>query len=237
MANAYGQIHTTFPGKIQTFKAWDNISQADAENYATYINAIANKNTAKARDALSKIENADSKLITANDINIIADTVVALEKFYLEGIGGAGMREMLAQYAYKGDWNNSTTYNMFNLVRAKESTGRYYIYMCVEQGVTNKNPESNPMQWVKISVTGTSHYMSQFNGLYQDDVPVYEAEIVVYDNAWYLCKVEEVTGHIPPDYPDEFEKILDFNRANTFAISADEPVALVDGGLWFKVVG
>ena len=236
MANVYGQLHTSFPRRIQTFKTWDNISQADAEAYATYIEALANRNTSAARDALSRISNADNKLITAADINTITDTIVALENFYNEGIGGAGMREMLAQYAYRGEWNQYSRYVMFNIVKYGNSANNCGVYMCTQQNVVNKAPDAYPDEWVKISPSSTAHGVTTYSGLYDSTQRYDENTLVSYNNVWYICVATASPGENPEDYPDNWVELVDFTRERNAVVSYDEPTDLADGGLWFQII-
>lgn len=75
---------TTFPDTIQTFPTMVNLTSADVESVKNYQQAILNNNFTLAAQYLATITNSSSKLITADYINTINDTIVALENYYIQ---------------------------------------------------------------------------------------------------------------------------------------------------------
>ena len=73
---------TTFPNSIQTFPTMEDISSSDVANVKKYQNAIMEGNFSLAAQYLTAITNSDKKLITADYLNTINDTIEALEQFY-----------------------------------------------------------------------------------------------------------------------------------------------------------
>lgn len=74
---------TNFPNSIQTFPTMQNITATDAplvEQYQEYMKA---GDIASAQAVLNSIVDGQSKIISADYMNTIADTVNALETYYV----------------------------------------------------------------------------------------------------------------------------------------------------------
>lgn len=75
---------TTFPDSIQTFKTYADIDANDAALVKQYQEAIQQGKTTTAATILAQISNARNKIITANDINTIVDTLYAVEQYFVD---------------------------------------------------------------------------------------------------------------------------------------------------------
>lgn len=75
---------TTFPDSIQTFPTMIDIDSADATLVAQYQNAIQSGDVASAAQILRSIPNYSKKIINADLLNTINDTLVAVQQFYAD---------------------------------------------------------------------------------------------------------------------------------------------------------
>lgn len=73
---------TSFPGQTQVFPQMQDISASDGALIAQYQAAMQAGNLALARQILAQIPNNQSKIITADYLNTINDTVVAVEEYF-----------------------------------------------------------------------------------------------------------------------------------------------------------
>lgn len=73
---------TSFPEAIQTFPVMTDLTSDDINNVKNYQQAILNNNFTLAAQYLALIQNANQKLITAEYLNTINDTLIALQQFY-----------------------------------------------------------------------------------------------------------------------------------------------------------
>ena len=73
---------TVFPDSIQTFPTMLDLTINDVSAVKNYQQAILEGNFTLAAQYLSLIINPNQKLITAEYLNTIKDTIVALENFY-----------------------------------------------------------------------------------------------------------------------------------------------------------
>lgn len=75
-------MSTTFPSQIQTFNQMQDISASDGTLITQYQAAMQAGNLALARQILAQIPNNQNKIITADYLNTINDTVVAVEEYF-----------------------------------------------------------------------------------------------------------------------------------------------------------
>ena len=71
-----------FPGAIQTFPQMIDLTASDGALAQQYQAAMQAGNLVLAKQILAQIPNNQSKIITADYLNTINDTVVAMEKYF-----------------------------------------------------------------------------------------------------------------------------------------------------------
>ena len=71
-----------FPQQVQTFNQMQDISASDGALIAQYQIAMQAGNLALAKQILSQIPNNQNKIITADYLNTINDTVLAVEQYF-----------------------------------------------------------------------------------------------------------------------------------------------------------
>ena len=75
-------MSTLFPGAIQTFPQMTDLLASDGALAQQYQIAMQAGNLALAKQILAQIPNNQSKIITADYLNTINDTVVAVEQYF-----------------------------------------------------------------------------------------------------------------------------------------------------------
>ena len=73
---------TSFPNSTQTFPRMIDLAASDGTLAQQYQAAMQAGNLALAKQILAQIPNNQSKIITADYLNTINDTVVAVEKYF-----------------------------------------------------------------------------------------------------------------------------------------------------------
>ena len=71
-----------FPSEIQTFPQMIDLTASDGALVQQYQTAMQAGNLALAKQILAQIPNNQSKIITADYLNTINDTVVAVEQYF-----------------------------------------------------------------------------------------------------------------------------------------------------------
>ena len=75
-------MSTLFPGAIQTFSQMIDLTASDGALAQQYQAAMQAGNLALAKQILAQIPNNQNKIITADYLNTINDTLVAVEKYF-----------------------------------------------------------------------------------------------------------------------------------------------------------
>ena len=75
-------MSTLFPSKIQTFPKMIDLAASDGTLAQQYQIAMQAGNLALAKQILAQIPNNQNKIITADYLNTINDTVVAVEEYF-----------------------------------------------------------------------------------------------------------------------------------------------------------
>ena len=71
-----------FPQQVQTFNQMQDISASDGALITQYQAAMQAGNLTLAKQILDQIPNSQNKIITADYLNTINDTLVALETYF-----------------------------------------------------------------------------------------------------------------------------------------------------------
>ena len=75
-------MSTLFPGAIQTFPQMIDLAASDSPLAQQYQAAMQAGNLTLAKQILAQIPNNQNKIITADYLNTINDTVVAVEQYF-----------------------------------------------------------------------------------------------------------------------------------------------------------
>lgn len=73
---------TSFPNQIQNFPEMQDITAQDAILVQQYQNAMQVGNLSLAQQILAQIPNNQNKIVTADYLNTINDTVIAVQKYF-----------------------------------------------------------------------------------------------------------------------------------------------------------
>ena len=73
---------TSYPNSVQTFPQMIDLTASDGTLAQQYQVAMQAGNLALAKQILAQIPNNQSKIITADYLNTINDTVVAIEEYF-----------------------------------------------------------------------------------------------------------------------------------------------------------
>lgn len=75
-------MSTLFPGAIQTFPQMIDLAASDGDLARQYQAAMQVGNLTLAKQILSQIPNNQNKIITADYLNTINDTITAVEQYF-----------------------------------------------------------------------------------------------------------------------------------------------------------
>ena len=256
MSKTYNQYpNTIFPDAIQPLPLYEDLTEADANNYQGYLNAVRAGQWSAARNYLSQITNIGNKALTAEKMNTMLDTITALQQYsinfenVLEQFQG-DWEELLNAFSYKGTWNNSTNYLKNNMVSyANDTTGQdttRYLYIALQDN-QNINPytdyENNdtPTNWYRLTIRGKQG----ISGAGSDSVSFrYEwnageeyhlNDIVIYENGWWIATGDSI-NEPPSEDSNVWDAILTAHATAQYPVQSTQPTGQEIGDLWFQIV-
>ena len=130
MSQTYPQFpDTTFPDAVQVLSRYLDITQSDLSKYNSYIEYITQGNLNAAQNVLATMDDYANKTITAEKLNKITDTVMAVQTLYTGSEWQSKVQDkqnewlaIINQFNYLGNWNvlgnwsNTTSYSTGDIV-------------------------------------------------------------------------------------------------------------------------
>lgn len=149
--------NTTFPDAIQTLPTFTDLSSIDQSNYINYLKAMVAGDITTANTYLNQI--TDTALINANKLNIIVDTIRAVEDTYqssttYEDVVDAKQAEwqdIINRFSYIGEWIEPTVWSSENIYTTNNVVlYNNKIWRCLTTGVTSATPPSEGQYWTQL---------------------------------------------------------------------------------------
>lgn len=253
MSKTYNQYpNTIFPDAIQPLPLYEDLTEADANNYQGYLNAVRMGQWSTARNYLSQITNIGNKALTAEKMNTMLDTISALQQYsinfenVLEQFQG-DWEELLNAFSYKGTWNSSTNYLKNNMVSyANSTTGQdttKYLYIALQDN-QNINPytdyENNdtPTNWYRLTIkgkqgnSGASADSVSYAGNWNNNNEYNVNDIVSYNNAWWIANSSN-TNTTPSSTSSTWTMLFELP---IIPVQLTQPTSQPVGSLWFQTL-
>src|SRR5574344_823080 len=114
---------STFPNQIDNIPSFLDVTQSDAQLLSTFQTAMRNGDFNTANLTLQQISNYNQKIVSAERLNKLRDAILAIENFYNTTVytyienKQTEWQNIINQFSYQGDWNNSTQFLTNNIVK------------------------------------------------------------------------------------------------------------------------
>lgn len=218
--------------RYQDINISDNILKKE---YSTqYINEQYNY----AYNILDNNEQLESKKFVAEIINTISNILYSLQEDYYFNTNNyfdnltIDFQNVIDNYKYIGDWDNSTTYRKYNIVTYSNN---YYMYI-------NKNPSSgiqlnNSSYWLGFVLNGAEGAFGigvNFIGTWDSSTSYNAFDGVYYNGAIWCCKTAN-SNNIPSSSSTYWESVVSFLKAKIIS-SSTEPIDKYDGLIWIEIL-
>lgn len=248
MSTTYTDLtFTTFPDQEQNFVEMQDIVATDATVLTTYQQAMMNGDFQAAQAALATMANANNKLIDSVKLNTLFDTTVALERFYKTDVEPyieqkqeeweATVAIFTNDFAYIGDWNNTTGYKRNNMVSFyNSSTGDTELYIATEDN-TNEEPYASGAPWRRLSFKGIQGQSGEgvtFQTAWNSSTQYTEGDIVVHnDQLWQATQNNQ--NQEPSSTSAYWTGFGEFSTTNIY-VAQIQPAELSPGDFWFQIL-
>ena len=215
---------------------YQDIQISDVSLRNQFVQYWMNGNYQQAFNIINNNPQLDSKAFVAEIINLITQSLLAIEQKYYTNVEDFLVVELnkyqttINNFIKRGDWNNATPYVVGNFVLHNDD-----IYLCIKN---NTNiPTTNTTYWVFLGLKGlTGENGIDVNLKYQWKANVnYIVKDVVFESeAFYVSKTSNI-GKNPKTNPNDWSVFLDVPKAK-IATSVNPPIDPYNGLIWLKKI-
>lgn len=239
MSVLYPDLISTFPENLDTFPNYQNITPADGNLIAQYMEAMNQGNQVLANQILAQIPNATQKIIKATDLNKVMQAVLATERFFKDDIYDyileqqENWQEIINQFAYVGTYSSGNTYNKYNMVDYTVS-GVKLLYIATNS-VPAGTPPTSTNYWRVLTIQGTEGEPGQGLSYRQEWQPSVQYDVnqaVTYSGILWMA-LQPNLGIEPGTNDEIWKKVMDFSVV-VYPIQPTPPTNQAIGGLWFN---
>lgn len=227
---------TSFPDSKQDFVMMENLKSADIATVNLFQQAMRDGDSELAQQYYKQIDNADSKFITADKLNALYQTCIALQRFYEDDVSAEInkqkqiINDIADSLTYKGAWDENTSYEKNNYV-IDSSTGE--LYLALRDNIAN--PLSDTNYWRKLTIKGDQGKPGGglvFDGEWVSGKTYPANTAVSYNNALYYTIADNVTSR--PGSDNKWNLLYESYQYK-IPVQASKPASATTGDLWFKV--
>ena len=113
MSELYPDLpNTKFPEDKDNWGRFSDITTSDIQLVQQYQQYILDGEIDNARQLITDNPTLKNKILSANNLNNLADAIIALERYYFSDIE----TYIIQLSRYMGDWNNQTSYRKYDVV-------------------------------------------------------------------------------------------------------------------------
>jgi len=238
-------VNTTFPDVIDTINNKIDILSTDGAKIDQYQQYMQNGDFTNASAILNTIPNVSQKIITANDLNVYRDGLLALERFYKDDIQDytsakqAEWESIIDRFSYKGVYTYRQYYK--NNIVSYSFNGRTLLYIATRDPQIGANP-TNTNYWREFTMVGNkgdSGYGLAFRWEWEATTNYSVDDVVTYNNSVWGCIKVSYGNNVPADSSAYWENIMNISPA-TYPVQDSEPASKKAGDLWvqtFNTIG
>ena len=243
MSTSYPDLTlTNFPEATDTFVQMLDVVMADSTALKAYQTAMEAGNLAEANSALASMTNGVRKILTAEKINKIFNSIEALERFLASDIVPyvaqlqANWQAEVDKFIYKGTYSSSVAYVKTNIV--SYTVGAYtFLYICTKNTTAGILP-TNTGYWRQFTIVGLQGASGVgMSFLYEwNNTTSYSAQdCVSYNGKLWGC-VTPNSNSAPSSSNPNWQELMSITAVQ-YPVQAEQPSVQEPGELWFQVIG
>lgn len=217
------------------FKRLQDINLEDAILKQEYYNLMFNGNIDSARQILADNQQLSTKVINAENLNILIDNILELEGLYHTNVTDFLANELsefqinIDELVYMKNFNSSEQYVINNFVLYNEE-----VYYCYEQAPIGTLP-TNTTYWVYLGLKGEKGSPTLgvcYQGEWVEENNYLKNDMVQYSNQLFVARVDS-KGVDPTDNTKWLLAVK--IEPLGIHISETEPSGLRVGDVWIKL--
>ena len=229
MSELYPDLpNTKFPEDKDNWGRFSDITSSDVQLVQQYQQYISDGEIDNARQLLTDNPTLKNKILSANNLNNLADAIIALERYYFSDIESY----IINLSKYMGDWNNQTSYKKYNVVIYNS-----LAYFATQDVPVGEYPTNNTY-WVQLTLKGdqgVSGVGLSYRYGWDVNTQYYAQDCVNYNNSLWAAKQDNV-GQTPMLNSSYWELVMEDSNACVVDVVSQEPPDLINGQLWAKKI-
>lgn len=205
---------STFPTAIDQITEVYDLTPSLAVQAARWqvLKLKANKTSEEIDEFNNLTIQLENYILSAEKFNKAFDMVIATQTHYRDNVVGyvelkqLEMQAELDKFTYLGIYNNSTTYNKWNVVTYSGET-----YLSLVNTNLNHTPNTSPAYWSKIAAQGEQGIPGiglSFVGNYNSATTYNLQDAVNFNNAIYYC-IQSGTDKTPSSNPTYWQLFME----------------------------
>lgn len=232
---------TSFPESVDTFVEMLDIVASDATALKAYQTAMENGDINAANSALTSMTNGVRKILTADKINKIFESVEALQRFFSTDIIPyitqlqTNWQTEINKFIYRGAYSSSVAYTKNNIV--SYTVGAYtFLFLCIKNTTAGIAP-TNTTYWQQFTIVGLqgeSGTGMSFLYEWNNQTSYNTQDCVSYNGKLWGC-VTANSNSAPSSTNPKWEELMSIT-ALKYPVQAEQPSVQEPGELWFQVV-
>ena len=217
MSNLYPQYYMSqFPDEIDSYEYMQDLN---LETYALakeYETLMGQNKFDEASKLLIDNPQLNRIMFNAEKYNKLIDSIKCIETLYKDDI----RTYVLELMSFKGDYNNTTKYIRYNVVRYNSR-----IYLCISDCPLGTLP-TDETYWYELSIKGDKGDSGKdgmnlcFNGIWNKTKTYNKDSAVSYDNKLFASLQDNNIGHTPAENEwwtlvVNFDSVVDYNNGQS----------------------
>lgn len=197
-----------------------------------------NSQYSSAYNILDNNSQLNSKKFVAEIINTISNILYSLEEDYYSNTNDyfntltGDLQNVIDNYKYIGDWNNSTVYRKYNIVTYSD---KYYMY--INETPSSGSQLNNISFWLEFILNGEEGAFGigvNFIGNWDSSVSYNALDGVYYNGAIWCCKTAN-SNETPSSSSTYWESVVTFLKAKIIS-GTTEPSDKYNGLIWIEIL-
>lgn len=246
MSTTYQDLpFTTFPETMDTFVQMLDIVASDSTALKAYQTAMESGNVSQANAAIASMANGAQKILTADKINKIFDSIEALERFLASDIVPyvnslqTTWNTKIGNFTYKGDYSSSVAYKTNNIVSHDIGDGyNFLLYLCIKDAPAGTSV-TNTTYWLQFTIVGATGASGVgFSYCYEwDSATTYSRyDCVTHDGkVWYSIRSSNTNKN--PSTNSSYWSVVMNLSSKKYPVQNTEPSGQEVNDLWFQTIG
>lgn len=197
-------VFSQFPDEIDAFQYFSDPTIDDVpliKQYQSYFNSGNISSAAKILEDNPMLQN---KIINANNLNKLVDSIKALQRLYMSDIQSYIMEVV----TYKNAYSSKTTYSKYDVVDYNNQA-----YMCISVNCPMGTLPTNKDYFIPLSLKGdigVSGTGLSPRGYWNEYVQYYKDDLVSYKNVLWAANEDNI-GFLPSDTSSKWYSVLSMN--------------------------